>query len=109
MRAALLIVAVMWGPPVLAQNSAAPVRPSFEVEPELRFSPGKFALPTVEYRAPDGTWKRSSGIIVGHDISPNAAVGIGFFRMKPKYQDSTVLTPSGGKSKKVSLGLSLRF
>ncbi|MGI8706298.1 MAG: hypothetical protein ACR2JJ_11000 [Sphingomicrobium sp.] len=63
----------------------------------------------IEYRAPDGTWKRGHGIIVGHDISPNASVGLGFFKIRPKHQDKTVPSPAGGKSKKMSLGFSLRF
>ena len=108
-RGALLIVALAWASPGLAQQTAGPLLQVSPVEPQLDLSRSNFALPVIEYRAPDGTWKRSSGIIIGHDISPNATVGIGFFKMKPTYQDPTVPAPAGGKSKKVSLGFSLRF
>jgi len=48
--------------------------------------------------------------IVGHDIAPNATVGIGFFKLKPRYDDPAAPpTPNAGKSRKVSLGFSMRF
>lgn len=106
MRGALLIVAISWAGPGLAQGSALTSH-SYSVGPELQLAQGNFALPVIEYRAPDGSWKRSNGIIIGHDLAPNASVGVGFFRMKPKFQDPT--TPAAGKSKKVALGVSLRF
>lgn len=104
----MLIVALFWASPVLAQK--IPFGPKFQmkfVEPGLQLGAGNFALPVIEYQAPDGTWKRSSGIIIGHDISPNAAVGIGFFKMAPKYKDRTA--PPQSKSRKVSAGFSVRF
>lgn len=73
----------------------------------MQLGGNNFALPVIEYRAPDGTWKRSNGIIIGHDVSPNASVGLGFFKMKPKYQDPAL--PPVGKSRKVALGFSMRF
>lgn len=107
MRGALLIVALSSASPGLAQGvSPLELRPS-AIEPPLELGSSKFALPVVEYRAPDGSWKRSNGIIVGHDIGANAAVGIGLFKMTPKYQDLSV--QQTGKSRKVSLGFSLRF
>lgn len=105
-RGALLIVALTWAGPALAQGSSLIPR-SYSVEPELQLGQGNFALPVIEYRAPDGSWKRSNGIIIGHDLAPNASVGVGFFRMKPKFQDPTI--PTAGKSKKVALGFSFRF
>ena len=110
MRGAVLIVALIWPSTALAQNVPNFVPRSYQVEPELKLDGGKFALPIVDYRAPDGTWKRSSGIIIGHDISPNATIGLGFFRMTPKSQEAAGANgPAPGKSKKVSLGFSLRF
>lgn len=105
-RRALLIVGVLVASPAFSQNLAPSLR-SPHVEPQLQLGPNNFALPVIEYRAPDGTWKRSNGIIVGHDVSPNASVGLGFFKMKPKYQDPAL--PPVGKSRKVALGFSLRF
>lgn len=105
-RCALLIVGLFAASPAFAQN----VAPSFRaphVEPQLQLGRNNFAIPVIEYRAPDGTWKRSNGIIVGHDVSPNASVGLGFFKMKPKYQDPAL--PPVGKSRKIALGLSMRF
>jgi hypothetical protein len=93
--------------PALAQNAAAPTLPPMTIEPQLQLGRSNFALPVVDYRAPDGSWKRSNGIILGHDISPNATVGIGFFKITPKYQESGPLQAT--KSRKVSLGFSLRF
>ena len=77
-------------------------------EPQLDLNRGKFSIPTVDYRAPDGTWKHGNGIIVGRDVSPNAMVGVGFFRMKPKFQEGTN-SPLARKSHKVALGVSIRF
>ena len=105
-RGALLIVGLVSASPAFAQNVGASLR-SPHVEPQLQLGPENFALPVIEYRAPDGTWKRSNGIIIGHDVAPNASVGLGFFKMKPKYQDPAL--PPVGKSKKVALGFSLRF
>lgn len=109
-RGALLLVAFSWAPPGTSQSIVEPPLSSPSSEPQLQLGKNSFALPVIEYRAPGGTWKRSSGIVVGHDISPNAAVGLGFFKMKPKFQDPTAPPlPTAGKSKKISLGLSLRF
>ena len=110
-RSGVLLMALFWAPPGLAQQlSFGPSRELGSSEPKLELNGNNFALPVIDYRAPDGTWKRGQGIIIGRDISPNATVGIGFFRIKPKYEDSaTPRLPTAGKSKKVSLGLSLRF
>ena len=106
-RAALLIASLFAASPAFAQTVAGSTARFLHSEPQLQLGPGNFSLPIVEYRAPDGTWKRSNGIIIGHDVSPNTSIGLGFFKMKPKFQDPTL--PSVGKSKKVSLGLSMRF
>lgn len=108
-RRAMLPVALFWAGPGLATQVAGPSLPLPSAEPPLQLGQGNFALPVIDYRAPDGTWKRSHGIIIGHDVAPNATVGVGFFKIKPKYQDTTVPAPSEGKSRKISLGLSLRF
>ena len=105
-RFALPVVALLAASPAIAQNVAPSLRTP-HVEPQLHLGRNNFALPVIEYRAPDGTWKRSNGIIVGHDVSPNASVGLGFFKMKPKYQDPSL--PPVGKSRKVALGFSMRF
>ena len=107
MRRALLIVALLPASPALAQNVSAPMLRPYDVEPQLQLGRSNFALPVVEYRAPDGSWKRSNGIIIGHDISPNATIGIGIFTMTPKYRDTSV--QPAVKSRKFSLGFSLRF
>lgn len=110
-RWVVLLTASAWASPAVAQQTLFEPGMKLRVsEPELQLGNGSLALPIIEYRAPDGTWKRGQGIIVGRDISPNATVGLGFFRIKPKYQDQTASNaPAGGGSKKVSLGLSLRF
>jgi hypothetical protein len=109
-RGALLLLAFSSAPHGAPQSDAKPFFSSPSPEPQLQLGKNNFALPVIDYRAPGGTWKRSSGIVVGHDISPNAAVGLGFFKMKPKFQDpANPPLPSAGKSKKVSLGFSLRF
>lgn len=108
-RDAVLLVALFGASPGVAQQAVPPSLSPPPTEPQLQLGQGNFALPVIDYRAPDGTWKRGHGIIIGHDIGPNATVGLGFFKMKPKYQDTTVPTPAGKKSKKMSLGFSLRF
>lgn len=102
-----LLVLGLAGAPALAPPSGT-VEPIVNSEPQLELSRGRFAIPTVDYRAPDGTWKHGNGIIVGRDISPSTTVGVGFFRMKPKSQEGTS-TPLARKSHKVSLGVSVRF
>lgn len=108
-RRAALVMALLWASPGLSQQGLGPSFSSTSSEPQLQLGERKFALPVVDYQAPDGSLKRSHGIIIGHDITPNASVGLGFFKIKPKYQDTTVPSPAGQKSKKMSLGLSLRF
>ena len=107
MRRALLIVALLPVSPALAQKASAPALQPYDAEPQLQLGRSNFALPVVEYRAPDGSWKRSNGIVIGHDISPNATVGIGIFTMTPKYRDTGAQPVA--KSRKVALGFSLRF
>jgi hypothetical protein len=108
-RCAVLMVALLWAAPALAQESAASLKlQPAPREPELTLGRGSFALPVIDYRAPDGTLRHGRGIIVGRDLSPNATVGIGFFKTKPKYSDGS-MTPVPGKSKKLAVGLSLRF
>lgn len=109
-RGAVLLVTLCWTSPAFSQDPLRPTLSSPLSEPQLALGKNNFALPVIDYRAPDGTWKRGSGIIIGHNIAPNAAVGLGFFKMKPKFQDPTAPPlPTAGKSKKVSLGFSLRF
>lgn len=99
----LLLSLLVWASPAVAQQQVAAT-----VTAEPRVQIHKFSLPVVDYRAPDGTWKRGNGIIVGRDVAPNATVGVGFFRMKPKSPEATE-TPFSGKSKKVAVGLTLKF
>lgn len=108
MRGALLIVSVLAASPALSQSATGSALRSLHVEPQLHLGPGNFALPVVEYRAPDGTLKISHGIIVGRDVAHNARIGLGLFKMKPKYDEDSGL-PTGKKSRKVALGVSLRF
>ena len=103
---ALLALALAGAPPLTPDNSLT--TDSRTSEPKLDLAKRKFALPSVDYRAPDGTWKHGNGIIVGRDISPSTTVGIGFFRMKPKSQEG-MSSPPTRKSHKVSLGFSMRF
>jgi hypothetical protein len=105
---ALLAFAFAGAPPLTPDSGLGMTIESRTAEPKLDLARQKFALPSVDYRAPDGTWKHGNGIIVGRDISPRATVGIGFFRMKPKSQEG-MNSPPTRKSHKVSLGLSLRF
>ena len=96
------------GAPALTQSTQPPVTIGTAMsEPEFRLD-RKFALPRADYRAPDGTWKHGNGIIVGREVSPDAMVGIGFFKMKSKSQEG-LSAPPQRKSHKVALGLSLRF
>lgn len=106
MRSAFLIVTLLWATPALAQQAFAP-RPI--TEPRLDLGKGKFSLPIVDYQAPDGTWKRGKGIIVGRDVAPNATVGLGFFKMKPKTEDGATNAPFATKSRKVAVGISIGF
>jgi hypothetical protein len=109
-RCALLLLGLSCGSGALAQTPFGFINRPSHSEPQLELGRNSFALPIIEYRAPDGTWKRGQGIIIGRDIWPNTTVGIGFFRMKPRYEDPTSSTVStSGKSKKVSLGFSMRF
>lgn len=105
-RAALVLVALSWPSASLAQQ-AAPQLQFRPTEPQLQLNGSNFALPVIDYQAPDGTLKRSHGIIIGRDISPNATVGLGVFKMTPKYSDPNL--PTAVKSRKIAVGFSLRF
>ena len=109
MRVVLLIVALSSASPALAQQpEARGFSPLVQSEPKLEIGKSDFALPVVEYRAPDGTIKISQGIFIGRDISPNARVGLGLFKVKPKYDEDSGL-PTGSRSRKVALGIALKF
>jgi len=99
----LLLTVVLWATPAAAQQQ---FRPSSTSEPRLEIQ--TFSMPIVDYRAPDGTWKRGNGIILGRDVAPNTVVGVGYLRMKPDSSDG-VVTPFSGKSKKFAVGLTLKF
>ena len=105
---ALLALALAGAPPLIPDPDSVLTINSRNSEPKLDLARRKFALPSVDYRAPDGTWKHGDGIIVGREISPSTTVGIGFFRMKPKSQEGMV-SPQTRKSHKVSLGFSMKF
>ena len=105
---ALLALALAGAPPLAPETDPALALDSRSAEPKLDLARRKFAMPSVDYRAPDGTWKHGNGIIVGRDISRSTTVGVGFFRMKPKSQEGMSAPPSR-KSHKVSLGFSMRF
>jgi hypothetical protein len=105
---ALLALAIAGTPPLMPETDSPLTIDSRNAEPNLDLGKRKFALPSVDYRAPDGTWKHGNGIIVGRDISESTTVGIGFFKMKPKSQEG-LSSPPVRKSHKVSLGFSMRF
>jgi hypothetical protein len=105
---ALLALALAGAPPLTPDTDSSLTFESHGTEPRLDLG-RKFALPQADYRTPDGTWKHGNGIIVGRDISPSTTVGIGFFRTKPKSQEVTTPSPLARKSRKVSLGFSMRF
>ena len=99
--------------PVTAQTvtpQSFSLTPKTAVEPELNLQRNGFALPIIDYTAPDGTLKRSHGIIVGRKISPNTVVGFGLFSSSPKANEppeSPLALPR--KSKKVAIGLTMHF
>lgn len=107
MRGLLLLMTVVWASPALAQPDSRPLLPTTFVEPPLDLGKSSFGLPVTDYRSPVGTLKRSHGLIIGHEIDPNTSIGLGFFKMKPKGDSPSV--PFAEKSKKVALGISLRF
>ena len=98
-----LLTLLVWASPAVAQQQSRAID---SPEPPLQIQ--KFGMPLIDYRAPDGTWKRGNGIIVGRDVAPNTTVGVGFFRMKPKSPDGPE-TPFAAKSKKVAVGFTLKF
>lgn len=79
------------------------------IEPQLKIERTSFALPVLDYRTPAGTWKHGKGMLIARDVAPNATLGVGFYRLKPKSSENGTSVPLGGKSKKVAVGLSLRF
>ena len=113
MRSVALAAIAVWAAPVAAQG-IAPQGLSLSskalIEPDLHVDRSGFALPIVDYVAPDGTRKRSRGIIIGRDVAPNTVVGLGVFSTAPKSGERPEgpLAPPK-KSKKVALGISIRF
>lgn len=99
----LVLTMLVWSSPISAQQLAGPAATA---EPRLALQ--QFEMPVIDYRAPDGSWKRGSGIIVGRDVAPNTTVGLGFFRMRPKSVEGSE-APFAGRSKKVAVGVRLRF
>ena len=88
-----------------------PAVPLTTSRPELQVGRNSFAMPVIEYRASDGVIRQSRGIIIGRDVAPNANVGLGFYKMSPKfdYPPSSVTDPLPRKSKKVAVGVTLKF
>lgn len=106
-RGAVLLVALFSAAAAHARDPALNLQPS-PAEPELKLGHGNFTLPVIDYQAPDGSLRRGKGIIIGREVAPNATVGVGFFKIKPRYPDSSA-APFAGKSQKVAVGFSLRF
>lgn len=113
MRFAALLALAIWAAPAAGQSVAPQtfiLSPKPSIEPELNLQRKGFALPIIDYTAPDGTLKRSHGIIVGRNITPSTVIGLGLFSSGPKANEPQdgPLTPAK-KSKKVALGFSFRF
>ena len=110
MRYPLLVLAVLGSSPALAaQPGGSLALNTPRIEPQLKLGANQFALPIVDYKTPTGTWKRGKGIIIGREVAPNASIGLGVFKMKPKTEDGATNAPFAGKSKKVAVGISLGF
>jgi len=108
-----LIALISSAVPVAAQGvprQSYSLPPKPQIEPQLDLQRNGFALPIIDYTAPDGTLKRSHGIIFGRDVGRNTVVGLGLFSSGPKPSEPTdsPFTPPK-KSKKVALGLTMRF
>ena len=107
-RGAMLVTALFMAAPALAEKPpTAQTLQTTVVSTKVTTAPASFALPLIDYSAPGGAAK-APGILIGRDIAPNATVGLGFFKLKPRYTDNAAAAPVG-KSKKISVGLSLRF
>jgi hypothetical protein len=76
--------------------------------PSVVVGKNSFALPVTDYQSPDGSWKRSHGVIVNRRIAPNADLSLGLFKTGSKRSEMPSLDmPS--KSRKLSLRLSYSF
>lgn len=111
--AAFIGIALVWAAPALSQRfvPAPPSEPKIDIrshEPGVRLGRSSFSLPVVRYVAPDGTFKRSRGIIIGREIGRNATVGLGLFKTKSARQDDST-RPAATKSRKVAVGVTFRF
>ena len=98
--------------PLLAEQPASPYRLSPTGEPTLRFSNKGFDFRVSEIVQPDGSSKRSRGVIAGMEVSKDAVIGIGFFEMTPKKQ--SIVGPSRldeptKRSRKAAVGFTLNF
>ena len=112
-RPTALLALIAWAAPISAQTAAPEIlslssKPA--IEPDLNLLGSGFALPIIDYTAPDGTLKRSHGIIVGRNITPSTVVGLGLFSSGPKMNEPQdgPLAPAK-KSKKVAVGLTFKF
>lgn len=110
MRYPLLLLAMLGGSEAVAAPPGGRLALNApRIEPQLKLDTNQFSMPIVDYKTPTGEWKRGKGIIIGREVAKNTTVGLGVFKMKPKTEDGATNAPFAGKSKKVALGVSLRF
>lgn len=110
-----LVAALIAGAPFAAQPPSAA---SFDLstasaipDPPFRAERG-VGLPVIDHSAPDGSRRRSSGIIAGLDVAPGTTIGIGLFnarRARSSLAPDPQLDRAARGRRKAAIGINLRF
>lgn len=108
-----LVAALIAGAPFAAQP---PPAASFDLstampDPPFRAERG-VRLPVIDYSAPDGSRRLSSGIIAGLDVAPRTTIGIGLFntrRARSSLAPDPQLDRAARGRRKAAIGINFKF
>jgi len=80
------------------------------VEPQAAARRQQFAMPVIDYVAPDGSIPRRRGVVVGMEVGPQAMFGLGIFEGAPKRRIGAAdPTRPERRSRRAAVGFSLKF
>lgn len=90
----------------------SPYRLESAVERPMRMTDPGLALRVSEALQPDGTRKKSQGVIAGMEVADDTVIGFGIFEMTPKKQNMAGPSRFDGptrRSRKAAIGMTFKF
>lgn len=94
------------------EEEQSPYRLDSAVEKPMRMADPGLAFRVTDALQPDGTRKKSRGVIVGREVAEDVVVGLGVFEMTPKKQNQAGPSRFDGptrRSRKAAVGMTFKF